>query len=116
MLKYHTFSSLLSLYPQQVSQELMAAFVIGKQYMQEVSDYCRLCIMPADISVSRHSIISTLYYYLSQHPTLHRLVMIRTSDKVSKFTLPSSEYYGINYVLGKKIDYDGDLKKVITTT
>lgn len=113
MAKYHQFSAPISLYPQQVSQELMAAFVLGKQYMQEVSDSCRLCIMPEDTSISRHSMVATLYYYISQRQDIHRIVVISANTKVVNVTLPSPDYVGINHILGKKILYDKNLAQQI---
>lgn len=115
MLQYHQFPASLSLYPQQVSQELMAAFVFGKQYMQDVSGNCRLCIMPADISISRSSIVATLYYYLSQQSAIHRIIVLSASPQLSTLTLPSPDYAGIRYVLGKKILYDIELSRKIAS-
>lgn len=113
MSQYTQFSSSISLYPQQVSQELMAAFVVGKQYMQDVSDKCRLAIVPEDISISRHSLIASLYYYISQYPSIHRIVVISSDPRVTAVTLPSHDYDGIRYVLGQKIMYDADIAERI---
>ncbi len=113
MIQYHQFSSEISLYPQQVSQELMAAFVIGKQYMQNVSAACRLCIVPEDISISRHSLVATLYYYIAQRQDIQHIVVISTDPRATAITLPSRDHAGIAHILWKKLLYDTDLSQRI---